>query len=1104
LNSNKQSAVAETVDRLPFGTLLDLLRERAQKLPEKRGYRFLADGEGKELSLTYGELDRRARAIATSLRKIAAPGERAILLYPPGLDFVAAFYGALYAGVIAIPMYPPEPNRIAATLPRLRSIALDAGASLILTIKPVLGMARLFAEPAPEIAALLWIATDAPEVDNADNAASYDPAGLDITPSSLALLQYTSGSTAAPKGVMVSHENLLHNAAQLSRCFGVTSESRSVIWLPVHHNFGLVGGIVQPLYAAQDVIFMSPLHVVERPLRWLQAISRYQATASGAPNFAFDLCVAGTTPEERAALDLRSWTIAPLGGEPVRPDTLARFAAAFERSGFRPEAFRPSLGLAEATLTVSAGAAKAPPVVLSVDDKALQQNRLLVRPEGSSGARPLVGCGRAVSGVEILIVHPETLMPCPPDQLGEIWVSGPNVAQGYFRHPEETARTFRGFRLDTGQGPYLRTGDLGFLRDGELFVTGRVKDLIIIRGHNHYPQDIELTVERSHPALRPQASAAFTVEVEGEERLVVVAEVDARGEPIDVEVVSSEVRRAVAHKHEVQVYAVVLLEAGSIPKTASAKIQRHATRAAFLDKTLRVVGSQILAPADTNAPQLTLSREELLGAAPEERTPLLARFLHQHAARVLKMPAKDVDPSKPLDSLGLDSLMVVELKNLIAANLSAAVPYENFLEGASVNDLTKYVLDQLTGAAPAPAAAKTSVLASLAPEVVLDPSIRAEGTPGSSQGSPENILLTGATGYLGAFVLGELLARTRATVHCLVRAPDEATAKKRLAENLTGYQIPWDESLWARVVPVLGDFKQPRAGLSDGAFARLAEEIDAIYHSGAWVNFVYPYSILKPANVGGTVDMLRLAVTGRTKPMHFMSTIAVVLSGDRPREKILNEQDELDSNGELPNGYEQSKWVADKIVGLARARGVPASIYRVGLVTGNSRDGADFRMDEFLPSMIKGCIQLGLAPVLDTKLVVVPVDYVSQAIVHIAGRRDCLGKNFHLYHPQPMNLMDVIEWARQYGYPLQTLAFNEWRRRLFDLPSNELEKNALYPYLDFVLALREEQMLMPKLRLSDTSSALEGLPCPPLTELLDTYFGHFIRSGFLRAPLSHG
>jgi acyl-CoA synthetase (AMP-forming)/AMP-acid ligase II len=584
-------------------TLVELLRLRAQNQSDT-AYSFLQDGETANIKLTYKELDRQARAIAAKLQSFDAIGSGALLLYPPGLEFIAAFFGCLYAGVVAVPAYPPRNNQ---NMSRLQAIIASSQATIALTTASLHSKIENRDDLNPEFTKLHWLATD-----NIDSDLAKEWQEPTLSSDTLAFLQYTSGSTGTPKGVMVSHGNLLHNSALIHKCLADTPNSQGVSWLPPYHDMGLIGGVLQPLYVDAPMILMSPVDFLQKPFRWLQAISRYKATTSGGPNFAYDLCVNKIKPEQLASLDLSSWQVAFTGAEPVRAETLERFARTFAPCGFRKEAFLPCYGMAETTLIVTGGLKTALPIVRQVDAAALEQNQVVTVAHEQEGTRAIVGCGQTWLDQKILIVDPESLTSCPANQVGEIWVSGPSVAGGYWNRPEETQQTFHAYLADTGvsvqgkahedsevapeelagrnRGPFLRTGDLGFLQDGELFVTGRIKDLMIIRGQNHYPQDIELTVEKSHPALRPGCGAAFTVEVKGEERLVVVQEVERSYlRKLDVSEIVGNIRASVAAQHALQAYATVLVKTGSIPKTSSGKIQRHACRSGFLTGSLNVV-----------------------------------------------------------------------------------------------------------------------------------------------------------------------------------------------------------------------------------------------------------------------------------------------------------------------------------------------------------------------------------------------------------------------------------------------------------------------------------------------------------------------------------
>ncbi len=671
---------------LRLATLAGALRARAAEQPNRTAFTFLADGEAEAERLTYGGLDRAAAAIAAALRETVPPGARALLLYPPGLDFIAAFFGCLYAGVVAVPAYPPRPHDRSHS--RLRAIARDAEPRAALTTAAILSgveAPRGLLAIASELATVRWMATDILETGPAAQPVD------EPDPETLAFLQYTSGSTADPKGVMVTHANLLHNERMIGEAFGMDEDSVVVGWLPLYHDMGLIGSVLQPLYAGARCVLMSPVSFLQRPLRWLEAISRYRATTSGGPNFAYELCLRKASPEALAGLDLTSWRVAFNGAEPVRPSTLERFAETFAPCGFRAKAFYPCYGLAEATLFVAGGA------------RGRRPRTAVFEPP-----RQVVSCGHAWMGQRLAIADPETGMELLQGAVGEIWISGPSVARGYWRNAEATARDFNAFLLTPdgpGQGPFLRTGDLGFLADGELFITGRLKDLVILRGRNHYPQDLELTAEASHPDLRPGNGAAFSVEVAGEERLVIVHEVERRRRD-GFEEVAEAMRRAVAAEHEVQVHEVVLIRTGSLPKTSSGKVQRRLCRKLYLAEDLAVVGRSALASADP-APEigLALTAGGLTAMEPEERRERLAAYLRERTAAVLGIPVSSIPSGRPLTGLGLDSLTAVELKASVEGALGLAVPLADLLQGIGIEDLAEVILAgfEMEPAAKAPA-----------------------------------------------------------------------------------------------------------------------------------------------------------------------------------------------------------------------------------------------------------------------------------------------------------------------------------------------------------------------------------------------------------------
>ncbi len=703
-----------------FNTFIDILSYRAEHRPDEEAYKYLNSKGNEKESLTYSELDRRARALAAEIQSMGvSEGERALLLYPPSLEYITAFFACLYAGVVAVPAYPPHPARLDRTLPKLIGIIEDADPKIGLTTTDILNGIQFLANQYPVLNKMKWIAADS---DDSDSSASWRyPA---VTPNSIAFLQYTSGSTGRPKGVMVAHGNLIHNQTMIAHAFKTHDKSVVVGWLPLYHDMGLIGNVLHPMYMGIPCILMSPIAFLKSPYQWLKAISDYRGTISGGPNFAYDLCVRKINPDMRASLDLSCWERAFNGSEPIRKETLDRFSDYFRSCGFRRESFLPCYGMAESTLIISGGGESEEPLIVSADSDKIGQNKVVFVHKDSENRRDFVGSGQILPEENVAVVDPNTFMRCADNEIGEIWVSGPGVTRGYWRKTKLTADIFEAVIAGDGEGDelrkWLRTGDLGFIYQNELFITGRLKDMILIRGGNHYPQDIELTVERSYSRLRPGCSAAFSVDVDGEERLVIVAEAERRynrirrqdgkkeieedrrwqkrrqykvlpeyppedSDSLNIDEAVMLIREAVSRHHDLNVYAVLLLKVGSIPKTTSGKIQRHACRSGFLDGSLEVLAKSVGTPVKQNTGPVSLERLKTAGA--DEHLKILESWFREVISGLLKIDPSEVTPDRSLNQLGLDSLAAVELQHQIEIDLEIAWPLTKLLRGPSIREL---------------------------------------------------------------------------------------------------------------------------------------------------------------------------------------------------------------------------------------------------------------------------------------------------------------------------------------------------------------------------------------------------------------------------------
>ena len=842
-------------------TLIDYLHMWETKKPNDTLYRFF-DADCRELEhYTFGEFAERTREVAAYLSDEAGlrRGDRALLVYPPGLEMIAAFFACARIGVIAVPVSAPLPMAFDSGLAKLSFIAADCQAKAVLSTKDYEYAFHALHNSRPDSAAnapvLPWFGTDGRQ--------GFDGTHVADTRGEVLFLQYTSGSTNDPKGVIVSHANVIANSSAF------TGDEVVVSWLPQHHDMGLISAYMYMLIRGGTTRGMSPLDFLARPSAWLRLISQERATHSPAPNFALEYCLREDKlpASELVGIDLSSLTTVGVGAEPLRAKTFERFKEHFAPYGFKPEALHGAYGMAENTLLVSMRGRQ----TLAVNKRALENN--LVRVEKAVPENPnqtlVVSCGKPDVGNVVRIVN-DSGQRLPDGHVGEIWIDGPSKGGGYWCRPEVSEQTFHARLEGDNERTYLRTGDLGFLHEDELYVCGRTKDLIIVRGVNCYPSDIEGIVDRSAPQVRKGCVAAFSVDQDDEETLVVVAEVRDGGLP-DGKAVAREIRR---HGH-IDPHTIVFVPPHSVPKTTSGKIQRSATRKLFLDGQLTVLDRYV-----------HHERTDVQGP--------LARF--QHLIHSYDLTGQE-DCS--FADLGIDSLALAELNADLQALLAehgaqevAADVNTRLLQRLTVAeffDLMKEfgdrkhrswhpawlrrrgvkklrrTLDRMSASYEADDNSKMSADAQLPlPDV-----------PAARLIDSDHILLTGATGFLGPFLLRNLLIRTNSVIHVLIRATDTEHGLDRIIASLRKAKL-WSPALEAlvreQVRVVCGDLAQPNLGLGEDAFAGLAATVDAIVHNGALVNYVRTYDALRPANVEGTRELLRLAMTTHRKTFHLVSS----------------------------------------------------------------------------------------------------------------------------------------------------------------------------------------------------------------------------------------
>lgn len=1062
-------------------TLIDYLQMWETRRPEQTLFRFV-DADHRELEhYTYQSFAERTRELAAYLSAEAGlrPGDRALLVYPPGLEMVAAFFACARIGAIAVPVSPPLPMAFEAGLAKLSFIARDSQAKAVLSTKELEHTYNLLVgqrdggQPWPDnqrLPDLPWFATD--------SAREFGGAPVADTPGPVLFLQYTSGSTSDPKGVVVSHANVIANASAF------TNSEVAVSWLPQHHDMGLISAYLFVAVIGGTTHGMSPEDFLKRPSAWLRLISDVRATQTPAPNFALEYCLReDKLPEsELAGIDLSSLDSMVIGAEPLRAKTFARFRERFAAYGLRPDAVTGAYGLAENTLGVTLRGRQ----TLAVNKRALQENVVRVEkalPENNNQA-PLVSSGQPIAASVVRIVDPQTNQDLGEGRIGEVWVDGPSKAGGYWRRPELSAEMFAARIAGDDEHSYLRTGDLGFLYEGELFVCGRTKDLIIVRGVNTYPSDVEAVAERSAAQIRNGCVVAFSVEHEEQEALVLVAEVRDEHALPDAKALARAIRR---HCH-IDPHTIAFVPARTIPKTTSGKVRRAQTRQLFLDGQLPVVASHAHRAHE----------------GPDPSAGPLERFRH-----LIESYDLSGDEDCSFADLGIDSLSLAELRTDLqglleehgAGELADEVNtrllqrltvaeffglMRQFGEGSGQPlDALRRALDQISAEYEEYEAAQMRADAALPlPELAPE-----------RPGAPTDILLTGATGFLGPFLVSSLLGQTSDTVHALVRATDPAHGLDRIVASLRSAQL-WTPALEAevraRVRVICGDLAKPALGIGEAAFQQLAEDIGAVVHNGALVNYVRTYDALRPANVEGTRELLRLAMTAHRKTFHLVSSTFIY---GWSTELVVGEWDANQKMAGLDFGYSQTKWVGEQLALAAQQKGLDVRIYRPSLIS-PTRAGFGSQ-DDILVRLTAFMIEHGLAVNALNQISLLPADLIAEHIVALMELPGESGSVFNMTADDYYNLTDITRiLSERYGY----------RFDYHDIPSFAEQLNRrctpsdqMYPLVDFLTRATDKIAAMRDKRYDNTqyrhrrALAKVDMREPALTDTVD----HLVR--FLRS-----
>jgi len=1049
-------------------SILDQLDRLGEEHPHKLLYSYL-DLHGNPIECySYASFIARTKAIASHLRRQRRFPDQARLLlaYPPGLEMICAFFGCVRAGLIPVPVYPPSSRGFQSALYKMVHIAKDCQASGILTsagyyasLKTNLTRSGVCASgvDVDYISGLPWIVTEefvdtlADESSNgishgarnghlngASNGHSNGASnGSSHGASKVLFLQYTSGSTMEPKGVMVTHENILETCPLV-----IDHDSPIVVsWLPQYHDMGLIGCYLYPALRGGTTYGFASMDFIQRPILWFEAISTYQATATAAPNFAYDYCLRASRLSKEAleACDLSSLRVLMCAAEPVKPDTYTRFLEAFQPYGLKSESFYAAYGLAENTLAVSLGGRN----IVSVNKRGLALGKARMTTEVSEidAATQVVSCGTPIANIDVKIVDPEQHVALTPGHVGEIWISGIGKCQGYWNNPELTLKQFRARLVDDSpyDDGYLRTGDMGFFHEGELFVCGRIKDMIILRGQNYYPQDIEDVVEKASSLIRAHCVAAFQIHEASEPALAIVAEVRNPKVLPDARQIATAVRNYL----NVEVALICFIAPRAIPRTSSGKIMRHRTKHMWQEGQFTVLSE--------------FSREKDAGCSAS--TEIRSSFDELKARYNLTG-----NESYNLVEAGLDSLDLVvfmhEIKELLkdkGAEMLARQVDIGLIQRVSVAELFQ-LAEQLERAPEEALGLLRHSLAAFreeqraAEKKMMDDDRKLIFEPPAIAPLPDaqelnHVLLTGGTGFIGPFLVKSLLEQTRAKVYVLVRSSNEEQGRQRLRaamESMGPCGPGLMQMFESRVVPVCGDLGQPMLGLTQSAWDFFANEMDSVFHNGATVNYLFNYDRMRDANVLGTNEVVRLAFEGRPKDLNYVSTTFVFGWAVK---SVLWETDNNQDMELLDFGYSQSKWVAEQVVMDARSKGLSARIFRPALVSPSvSGGGNNF---DIAVRLVAFMVNHGIGVDALNQVSFVPADIAANNIVAISTTPGTQNKTFHVVRDDYANMLDITGLiTKSTGRQFEIFSITDFVPELIRRCRKE---DLLFPLLDFLV-----------------------------------------------------
>lgn len=988
------------MEKLDHITIVDKLRFHSMNTPDSKAFIFLGDGETEKDACSYALLMTKAKAIASQIQHLRDDRNppRVLLSYAAGLDFIYGFFACLILGFIAVPSYPLRNNHHAK---RVQAILDDCQPDIILGTQESLSPMR---------ENLQFSHYNYLETEKIPDSFAQHFIEVPVSPSDLVFLQYTSGSTGDPKGVMVSHGNVVANMRVIHNLFRAGANDIVICWIPMQHDMGLLGNVLSTVFRGALLVLMPPAAFIENPSRWLKALSKYKAQGISGPDFGYRLCVEHISDSVLQDLDLSSMEMAISGSEPIRVDTIKRFSEKFSQVGFNSHVLHPSYGMAETTLMVS-GNRKNPDVqCLCVNKKMFLQG--VIQPD-SEGDLTLVSSGLPHPDFVLHIVHPDSCTKLPDNTIGEIWVHGPSVAQGYWNKPALTKTQFQA-QLPNDDKLYLRTGDLGFIYQDELFVTGRLKDLIILQGKNFYPQDIELAVESASPAIRPGCSAAFSIEINQQEHVVIVAEIERTARKSDFREIFKQIRFHLGLHSEISPYSIQLLKPARALRTTSGKIQRQATKAAYLANTLDILAS-----------------DDLLSIAKHNLTPAQISFdIAQMIEKILPIELQKDDFSKEITSLGTSSLygfiFLQQLQTYVGP--SVHLTPQCLLEYPSIEKLADYIYLQLLS--DSNKNSSDSLREPLIASRVNDVAIQSQSHPLSV--IPKTLFLTGATGILGGYLVLDFLKNTSIDLICLVRAKSAQEGLERIRSVVSSYDsaIANSEAFSKRVSVILGDISQPYFNLSIDEYMRLTQQCDMVLHAAADTSLIASYDYLVGNNVKGTQEIIQFALHTAQKTLGYCSSYSIFASKLFSNSEPFEENDFDVGQSFHSMNYQRTKFEAEALIRESSAKGLKWFIFRPGNIMGDSDTGkypSQFSgASSFYYDIFKTVIDTGVGMKSPMYFDITPVNYVASAIRYWITEYRTPYTVAHLTNPHVKRYQDWMTMLQSLGHSISLISTQKY------------------------------------------------------------------------------